>query len=97
LVLLEIEDVLHEAGKLMYGDKALVMRLPDRPETPSELLALAKPRRVKEECMSAKLGYCAEWLAHWLASCLPREEEVRDEVLRELSIWARSPPYRFVY
>jgi hypothetical protein len=33
--------------------------------------------------------------ANWLALCLPREEELQDQVLREISLWAREPR-RFV-
>lgn len=90
LILPDIEHVLHEAGKLMHRDRALVMRLPDRPETPSELLVSAQPRRIPEDYMPDKLDYCVEWFARWLASCLPREEELRDEVLRSISKWARG-------
>jgi hypothetical protein len=40
--------------------------------------------------MPSKLEFYADWLARWIASCLPREEELQNEVLRQTSIWARS-------
>ena len=49
-----------------------------------------------EDYMPAKLGFYAQWLARWLACCLPGEEKLQDEMLRQISIRARS--YRgFVY
>jgi transposase len=74
LVLPEIEDVLHEAGKRMHRDRAHVMRLPNRSETASELLALAKPKRMAEECMSAKLDFVSSGSASgWRAVCHGRK------------------------
>jgi hypothetical protein len=35
----------------------------------------------------SRSGRC---LCRWLACCLPREEELQDEFLRQTSIWARS-------
>jgi hypothetical protein len=34
--------------------------------------------------MPVKLGFYAEWLARWLACCLPGEEKLQDEALRDL-------------
>jgi transposase-like protein len=86
----DIDFVLNEAGKRLYMGKAFVARFPDRPEPPFEVLEFARPRRIPENDMAAKREYCADWLARWLAMCLPREEEVRDEVLRSLSQWAQG-------
>jgi hypothetical protein len=74
----------------MLRERAIVMRLPDRSETPSELLALTQPHRITENYMPARLDYCVDWLSRWLASCLPREEELRDDVLRSISKWAQG-------
>jgi hypothetical protein len=90
LLLPEIEYVLHEAGKIMHRNRDFVMRLPDRSETPFELLALTRPRRIPEDDMPAKLEYCVEWLSRWLPSCLPREEALQDIVLRSTSRWAQG-------
>lgn len=38
----------------------------------------------------AKLGFYSQWLARWLACCLPGEETFLDEMLRKISIRARS-------
>jgi hypothetical protein len=90
LILPDIEYVLHEAGKRLYRDRAVVMRLPDRTESPSDLLAFVQPQRVPEDHMPARLEYCVDWLVRWLAICLPREEGLRDAVLRSISTWARG-------
>ena len=55
-------------------------------QTPS----LTRPTYAVEDYMPAMLGFYAEWLARWLACCLPGEEELQDEVLRQISIRARS-------
>jgi hypothetical protein len=90
LVLPDIEYVLDKAGKHLYEGRGFVRRLPESPHNPVELLPLTRPNHVIEDHMPAKLDYCAEWLARWLACCLPREEELQDEVRRLTSKWARS-------
>jgi transposase len=90
LTLTEIEYVLLEAGRLMHQSRTFTTGFPDRWEPSFELVELARPRRIHENDMSAKLEYSADWFARWLAMCLPREEEVRDEVLRSLSRWAQG-------
>ena len=90
LILPDIDYVLDKAGKHLYEGLGFVSRLPESPHSPVELLPLTRPNRIFEDCMPAKLDYCAEWLARWLACCLPREEELQDEVRRLTSKWARS-------
>jgi hypothetical protein len=95
-VLSNVEYILDKAGRLLNRDRFIVENLPVSLRTPSELLAWARPK-VTVEDNAARVDYIANWFARWLALCLPREDELQDEVLREISIWARSPPYRFVY
>lgn len=97
LILAEVEHVLHEAGKLLYQYRDAVNQLPESSRSPAELLPLTRPNQDVEDYMPAKLDYCAEWLARWLACCLPRKEEQQDEVLRQASIWARHDNGPFVY
>jgi hypothetical protein len=84
------EHVLPEAGKLLHHHRHFLSQLPDPVRNPDELLALTRPTRAVEDDMTSKLPFYAEWLARWLACCLPREEELQDEFLRQTSIWARS-------
>jgi hypothetical protein len=95
-VLSNVEYILDKAGRFLYRERFIVENLPVSFRTPSELLAWARPKEPVEDDATG-LEYIANWFARWLALCLPREDELQDEVLREISTWARSPPYRFVY
>jgi hypothetical protein len=97
LILPDIEYVLHKAGKLLYEGREGANRLPEPSRSPAELLPLTRPNHDVEDYMPAKLDYCAEWLARWLACCLPRKEDKQDEMLRQASIWARHDNAPFVY
>jgi transposase len=90
ITLPDIEYVLHEAGRRLYQGRSIVRGLPNSPHTPAKLLPMTRPNYEIEDYMPAKLEYCADWLARWLACCLPREEARQDEFLRETSLWARS-------
>ncbi len=82
--------VLPEAGRLLHHQRHFLSQLPEPVESPDELLSLTRPTNVVEDYMPSKLPFYAEWLARWLAYCLPREEEQQDEFLRQTSVWARS-------
>lgn len=82
--------VLPEAGKLLHRNRHVQSQLPEPVKSPDELLSLSRPPYAVENYMPSKLGFYAEWLARWLACCLPRAEELQDEFLRQTSIWARS-------
>jgi transposase-like protein len=81
--------VLPEAGKRLYQHRHSLSQFLAPVKSPDELLSLTRPTYVGDY-MPSKLGLYAEWLARWLACCLPREEELQDEVLRQISIRARS-------
>ena len=91
LILPDLElFVLPEAGKLLHYHRHSQNRFPVPTKSPDELLPLTRPTYAVEDYMPAKLSFCAHWLARWLACCLPREEELQDEMLREISIRTRS-------
>jgi hypothetical protein len=82
--------VLPEAGRLLYRHRHTLNQFPEPVKSPDELLSLTRPTYAVEDYMPSKLPFYAEWLARWLASCLPRDEELQDKFLRQTSIWARS-------
>ena len=89
-ILPDIDYVLHEAGRRVYEGQVFISQLMEPTHGPVELLSMARPNRQVEDYMPDRLEYCADWLARWLASCLPCDEAGRDELLRKTSIWARS-------
>jgi hypothetical protein len=82
--------VLPEAGKRLYKHRHSLSQFPAPVKSPDELLSLTRPTYAVEDYMPSKLGFYADWLARWLACCLPREEALQDEFLRLTSIWVRS-------
>jgi transposase-like protein len=82
--------VLPKVGKLLHQHRHSLSQFPAPVKSPDELLSLTRPTYAVEDYMPSKLGFYADWLARWLACCLPREEELQDEVLRQISIRARS-------
>lgn len=90
MVLNEIEYVLHEAGRQLLQGRELVKGIPIPVKRPEELLLPTRPNTSKWEGFTPNPDYWAEWLARWLAVCLPAQEDLQIEVLRETSLWARS-------
>jgi IS30 family transposase len=90
MVLEEIEYVLHSVSRTLYFGRQAAGSLAVRTEKPSELLAVARPRDRDKDEIIPNPEFWADWLARWLALCLPRQEEVHEKVLREVSLWARS-------
>ena len=90
MVLPDIESVLDEAGKLLYVHRLDLRGIPISTKSPSELLVLTRRTEVVEDYMPAKLPFYAKWLARWLACCLPMDEKLRNELLRDIANWARS-------
>ena len=86
---------MHEAGKLLHdaGDMSSRIRVPAG--TGYELFAKAQPVETVEHQAAGDLDFWARWLARWLTLCLPGDEELQDEVLREISKRARlsARPY----
>lgn len=94
-VLADVVYILDNAGRFLHRYRGHVEDLPENLGTPSELIALARPKKPVEDDATG-LEYRADWFANWLALCLPREKELQDHVLRDLSAWAREPR-RFVH
>jgi hypothetical protein len=96
LQLTQIEYAVHEAGKLLHyaGDMSSRIRVPAG--TAYELFAKAQPVETAEHQTAGDLDFWAIWLARWLALCAPGDENLQDEVRREISIRARSSSWRTV-
>jgi len=95
-VLADVEFILEKAGKLLYDHRVYLRGMAIRQESAAELVMVARPR-TPVEAGAAELEFLGDWLARWIALCFPAEEQLRDQVLREIAIWARSPPHQFVY
>lgn len=94
LILSQVEYVLSEAGKLLYRSSppgSLTSTM-----SPAELLLPTRPPWNPGEYVPDKLRFYSQWLARWLFCCFPREERLRDEVLKQISAWARTPRCGFV-
>jgi len=97
LVLVEIESILGEAGKLLdlYQGCLTAENLPPSLRTPYELMVWTRPVRAEDDVMG--LEHYAHWFARWLVVCLPGNEELQDAVSCAILIRARSRAQRFVY
>jgi transposase-like protein len=93
----EIETVLHEADRQLFQGRALMRRMPIPTQKPEELLLPTRPNSSKWEDHIPNPDYFAEWLARWLAVCLPAQEDLHDEILGEISQWARDRAAGSVY
>jgi hypothetical protein len=90
MVLTEIEHVLHEAGKQLFQARELMKKIPIPTRKPEELLLPTRPDASKWGDFTPNPDYWAEWLARWIGVCLPAQEDLQIEVLRETSLRARS-------
>ena len=90
MVLNEIEHVLHEAAKRLFQERELVRRIPIPMKKPEELLVATCPAPSDWGDFIPNPDYWANWLARWLAVCLPAQEDLQAEVLRETSLWAQA-------
>jgi hypothetical protein len=88
MILDEIEHVLHDAGKRLFQGREFVKRIPLRTQKPQELLIPTRPNPAKWDDLVPNPDYWAEWLARWLAVCLPGQDDLYDQILRETSQWA---------
>jgi transposase-like protein len=90
MILPDVEHVLDEAGNRLFYSRESLKKLLVPTRSPTELLLLTRPADPVEDDMPPKLEFHADWLARWIACCLPREEALQDQLLRETSMWARS-------
>ena len=90
MVLEEIEYVLHDAGKRLYVGRLSIGHLPMPTKSPAELITLTRPDGAVWGDFVPNPDFWAEWLARWMAFCLPRQHELHQKLLKETSLWARS-------
>jgi len=97
LVLVEIESILGQAGKLLdlYQGRLTAEKLPPALRTPYELMVWTRPVRAEDDVMG--LEHYSHWFARWLVVCLPENKELQDAVRCAILIRAQSRAQRFVY
>ena len=97
LVLVEIETILGQTGKLLelYRGRLTAEKLPPSLRTPYELMAWTRPERAEEDVTG--LEQYSHWFARWLALCLPGDQDLQDAVCCVILIQAKSRADRFVY
>ena len=88
LILPDIEYIVDKAGKLLYKDRLALKNIPISLRSPSELIVWARPERTEDDVTG--LEHYGKWFARWLALCLRGEEELQDEVRRQILKWAQS-------
>jgi hypothetical protein len=88
LILPDIEFILDKAGKLLYKDRLSLKNIPISLRSPSELIVSARPERTEDDVTG--LEHYGKWFARWLALCLQGEEELQDDVRRQILKWAQS-------
>lgn len=96
MVLNEIESVIHEAGKRLFVSREFVKTIPVPTQKPDELLIPSRPDTRSCGDFIPNPDYWAKWLARWLALCLPGQQQLYDQILRERSQWARDRAAGFV-
>ena len=97
LVLVEIEYILGQTGKLLelYRGRLTAEKLPPSLRTPYELMAWTRPLRTTDDVTD--LEQYSHWFARWLALCLPGNQDLQDAVCCVILIQARSQAQTFVY
>ena len=97
LVLVEIQSILGQAGKLLdlYQGRLTAENLPLSLRTPYELMAWTRPVRAKDD--TTGLEQYAHWFARWLVVCLPGNKDLQNAACCAILIRAQSRAQRFVY
>jgi hypothetical protein len=90
MILVDLEHLLDQAGKRLFYSRESLKKLPVPTKSPPELLPLTRPGGPVEDNTPSDLDFRTDWLARWIACCLPREKALQDQLLRETSMWARS-------
>jgi hypothetical protein len=86
----DLEYVLDKAEKLLYLGRDSIKNYPAPKESPAELLRLTMPDYAVEDHMPAKMEFCGEWLALWLARSLPGNFRLQQDFLTRAKLQARS-------
>ena len=97
LVLVEIESILGQAGKLLdlYQRRLTAENLPLSLRTPYELIAWTRPVTAEDDDTGQE--QYAHWFARWLVVCLPGNKDLQDAVCCAILIRAQSRTQGFVY
>ena len=97
LVLVEIESILAQTGKLLdlYQGCLTAEKLPPSLRAPYELMAWTRPERAEEDVTG--LEQYSHWFARWLLLCLPGDRDLQDAACCAILIQAQSRAQRFVY
>lgn len=87
----DLEYVLDKAEKLLRVNWDSIKNYPAPTKDPSKLLRNAKPPyAVEDDFMPARLEFCGEWLARWVALCLPGDFRQQQDFLLRTKLRARS-------
>lgn len=89
-ILDDLEYVLDKAEKLLFLGQDSIKNFSTSTKSPAELLGLAKPSYAVEEYMFATMEFCGEWLAQWIACCLPGDFQLQRDFLLKVKLQARS-------
>ena len=97
LVLVEIESILGQAGKLLdlYQGRLTAEKLPPFLRTPYELMSWTRPVKANDDVTG--LEQYAHWFARWLVLCLPGNKDLQDAVCCVILVRAQSQAQQFVY
>lgn len=88
-----IEYIVDRAGKLFYANKVFSQNLPAPMISPSELIALSRPRLIADDVTGLE-QFCV-WFARWLALCSPLDEQAQDEVCVRFLFGRVPDPYSY--
>lgn len=100
LILPDVEWVVDQAGRELYFGWQSIANLPPPIKSPADLFPLVRPKEEVEDYMPPKLYFCKDWLARWLACCLPRQAQAQERMLLEIlrmaqlkvAPWLNFPP-----
>jgi hypothetical protein len=90
LLIPDIEYILDKADKLLHLDWGSIKDYQAPTKGAAELFSMTRPPYPVEDYMPAKLEFYGDWLARWIACCLPRKAALQKQLFQELLLWTRS-------
>lgn len=90
IVLDNLEYVLDKAEKLLCLGQDLIKNYPAPAKDPAEFLRESKPKYAVEDHMPAKMEFCGDWLALWVARSLPGDFRLQQDFLLRARLQSRS-------